>query len=139
MKRILVCEDEDVIRDFVVINLKRAGYDVVDVNCGEDALKVFEEENGNFDIALLDIMMPGISKGNALAHIQKELGVTREETAAFGDNGNDIPMLMQAEESFAVANAREETMQAAKYVIGDVTEGAVLKELERMQEELKKA
>ncbi len=60
MKRILVCEDEDVIRDFVVINLQRAGYDVVDVNCGEEALRVFEEENGNFDIALLDIMMPGI-------------------------------------------------------------------------------
>ncbi|MEG0614560.1 MAG: response regulator transcription factor [Oscillospiraceae bacterium] len=60
MKRILVCEDEDVIRDFVVINLKRAGYDVIDVNCGENALKVFEREHGNFDIALLDIMMPGI-------------------------------------------------------------------------------
>lgn len=60
MKRILVCEDEDVIRDFVVINLNRAGYEVVDVKCGEDALRVFDEENGNFDIALLDIMMPGI-------------------------------------------------------------------------------
>lgn len=60
MKRILVCEDEDVIRDFVVINLKRAGYDVVDVNCGEDAIRVFEEERGSFDIAILDIMMPGI-------------------------------------------------------------------------------
>ena len=60
MKRILVCEDEDVIREFVVINLKRAGYDVVDVNCGEEALRVYESENGNFDIALLDVMMPGI-------------------------------------------------------------------------------
>ena len=60
MKRILVCEDEDAIRDFVVINLKRAGYDVYDVNCGEEALRVFDEENGNFDIVLLDIMMPGI-------------------------------------------------------------------------------
>lgn len=60
MKKILVCEDEDAIREFVVINLKRAGYDVVDVNCGEDALKAYDEQNGNFDIALLDIMMPGI-------------------------------------------------------------------------------
>ena len=60
MKRILVCEDEDVIREFVVINLKRAGYDVVDVNCGEEAIRVFNSENGRFDIALLDIMMPGI-------------------------------------------------------------------------------
>ncbi len=59
MKRILVAEDEDVIRDFVVINLKRSGYDVVDVSDGDKALKVFEEENGNFDIVLLDIMMPG--------------------------------------------------------------------------------
>lgn len=60
MKRILFCEDEDAIRDFIVINLKRAGYDVTDVNCGEEALRVFDAENGNFDIVLLDIMMPGI-------------------------------------------------------------------------------
>jgi two-component system response regulator RegX3 len=60
MKKILVCEDEDVIRDFVVINLQRSGYVVTDVSCGEDALKVFDEQDGDFDIALLDIMMPGI-------------------------------------------------------------------------------
>ncbi len=60
MKRILVVEDEDAIREFVVINLERAGYDVTDVSCGEDALRVFDEQSGNFDVALLDIMMPGI-------------------------------------------------------------------------------
>ena len=72
MKRILVCEDEDVIRDFVVINLKRAGYDVVDVSCGEDALKVFANENGNFDIALLDIMMPGIDGFQVCKELRKK-------------------------------------------------------------------
>ncbi|MCC8069640.1 MAG: response regulator transcription factor [Ruminococcus sp.] len=72
MKRILVCEDEDVIRDFVVINLKRAGYDVVDVNCGEDALKIFESEHGNFDIALLDIMMPGIDGFTVCKSLRKK-------------------------------------------------------------------
>lgn len=60
MKRILVAEDEDVIRDFVVINLKRAGYDVTDVPNGERAVAVFEECGGDFDIALLDVMMPGL-------------------------------------------------------------------------------
>ncbi len=60
MKRILVCEDENAIREFVVINLQRAGYDVIDVDCGEAALETFEAEHGNFDIVLLDIMMPGI-------------------------------------------------------------------------------
>ena len=71
MKRILVCEDEDVIRDFVVINLKRAGYDVIDVSCGEDALRVFDEENGNFDIALLDIMMPELDGFSTAKEIRK--------------------------------------------------------------------
>lgn len=60
MKKILVCEDEEIIRDFVVINLQRSGYDVVDVSCGEEALEVFEKNNGNFSVVLLDIMMPGI-------------------------------------------------------------------------------
>lgn len=60
MKRILVCEDEEAIRDFVVINLRRAGYDVVDVACGEDAIEVFNKQEGGFDVALLDIMMPGM-------------------------------------------------------------------------------
>ena len=60
MKRVLVMEDEDVIREFVVINLKRSGYEVVDVADGNEALRVFDEENGNFDVVILDIMVPGI-------------------------------------------------------------------------------
>lgn len=60
MRKILVAEDEDTIRDFVVINLRRAGYEITDVGNGEEALKKFEAADGDFDIALLDIMMPGI-------------------------------------------------------------------------------
>lgn len=60
MKRILVCEDEDGIREFEVINLKRAGYEVIDVDSAERAIAVFEEFDGCFDVALLDIMMPGM-------------------------------------------------------------------------------
>ena len=72
MKRILVCEDEDVIRDFVVINLKRAGYDVTDVNCGEEALKTFDAEHGNFDIVLLDIMMPKLDGWQVCRQIRQK-------------------------------------------------------------------
>lgn len=60
MKKILVCEDEATIRDFVVINLTRAGYDVVEADCGEAALQKYDEHNGDFDVAILDIMMPGM-------------------------------------------------------------------------------
>lgn len=60
MKKILVCEDEDAIRDFVVINLTRAGYEVTEATNGEEALQKYDEHNGDFDVAILDIMMPGI-------------------------------------------------------------------------------
>lgn len=60
MKKILVCEDEDAIRDFVVINLTRAGYEVTEATNGEEALQKYDEFNGDFDVAILDIMMPGI-------------------------------------------------------------------------------
>ena len=60
MKRVLLCEDEVSIREFVVINLKRAGYEVLEAGSGEEALKLYDEADGAVDIALLDIMLPGI-------------------------------------------------------------------------------
>lgn len=80
----------------------------------------------------VDFMMPGVNKGVAVAYLQQTMGIAKEETIAFGDNGNDITMLMQAEESYAVANARPEVKQVTKYVIGDVSQAAVLSELERI-------
>lgn len=59
MKKILVVEDEAAIREFVVINLKRAGYDTVEADCGEKALELFDAQP-DFHVILLDIMMPGI-------------------------------------------------------------------------------
>ena len=60
MKKVMVCEDETAIREFVVINLKRSGYEVVEAGSGEEALQKFDEEKGGVDIALLDIMLPGM-------------------------------------------------------------------------------
>ena len=57
MKRILVAEDENSIRDFIVINLKRSGY-VVEAENGKQALELYDRFDGDFDVALLDIMMP---------------------------------------------------------------------------------
>ena len=60
MKRILVAEDEEAIREFEVINLQRSGYEVVDTDSGEKALEMFDHYNGDFDLAVLDIMLPGM-------------------------------------------------------------------------------
>lgn len=74
MKRILVVEDEDAIREFVVINLQRAGYDVVEANSGEAALQKYEVNHGQFDVAILDIMMPGIDGLTVCKELRKKSG-----------------------------------------------------------------
>jgi DNA-binding response OmpR family regulator len=51
MKRVLIVEDEEDIRDFIVINLKRAGFEVVEAESGEEALAIIQNEK-NLDIML---------------------------------------------------------------------------------------
>ncbi len=60
MKRVLIAEDESAIREFIVINLKRGGYDVVEAEDGAMALELYEAYNGEIDVALLDVMMPNL-------------------------------------------------------------------------------
>ncbi|MDR0992546.1 MAG: response regulator transcription factor [Ruminococcus sp.] len=70
-KKVLVCEDEAVIRDFVVLNLQRWGYDVTDVANGEDAVKAFDAANGDFEIALLDVMLPGMDGFSVCEYLRR--------------------------------------------------------------------
>lgn len=59
MKKILVLEDEPGIRSFVVINLRRSGYEPVEAASGEEALRLLEQ-NPDVGVALLDVMLPDI-------------------------------------------------------------------------------
>ena len=62
MKKVLVMEDEANIRSFVVINLKRAGYETIEAGDGEEALEQIRK-NPDIRVALLDIMLPGEMDG----------------------------------------------------------------------------
>lgn len=55
---ILVVEDEEDILDLISYNLKQAGFSIIAVESGEEALEVASEEN--FSLVLLDLMLPGI-------------------------------------------------------------------------------
>lgn len=72
MKKILIAEDETAIREFEVINLRRAGYNVTETESGEQALENFERYNGDFDLAVLDIMLPGIDGLSVCKELRKK-------------------------------------------------------------------
>ncbi len=59
MKKVLVLEDESSIRGFVVINLRRSGYEPIEAETGEQALAQLRA-NPDIRVALLDVMLPDI-------------------------------------------------------------------------------
>ena len=78
MKRVLVAEDESSIREFIVINLNRNGYEVVEAEDGAQALARYDEFGGDIDVAILDIMMPfvdGLEVCKQLRNKNSNLGI----------------------------------------------------------------
>jgi DNA-binding response OmpR family regulator len=59
MKKVLVLEDESSIRSFVVINLRRSGYEPIEAGTGAEALEKLKM-NPDICLALLDVMLPDI-------------------------------------------------------------------------------
>ena len=59
MKKVLILEDEENIRSFVVINLQRVGYETLEAGTGNEALELLKD-NPDVDVAVLDIMLPDI-------------------------------------------------------------------------------
>ena len=78
--KILVVEDEQDIRDLLVFNLQKNGFNVRAVDNGEKALSLIRTDN--FDLILLDLMIPGIS-GFDLTRILKN-----------DDETSEVPIIM---------------------------------------------
>lgn len=73
----------------------------------------------------------GVSKGHALARLAAQLGVSREETIAIGDNDNDRSMIEWAGLGVAMGNAPPSLQAIADYVAPPVTQDGVAEVLER--------
>ncbi|NOX19937.1 MAG: response regulator, partial [Nitrospirae bacterium] len=69
-KKVLVAEDEEIIRDLLSICLSEWGFEVLMANNGEEALKIFEKMPDEIDIVILDKVMPQISGLDALKRIK---------------------------------------------------------------------
>ena len=77
MKKVLVLEDELNIRSFVVINLKRAGYEVIEAGTGQEALDRLHQYP-DIGVAILDIMLPDMDGFEVCRRIRatnKQMGV----------------------------------------------------------------
>ena len=81
MKRVLIAEDESAIREIIGITLRRAGYEVTEACDGQQALDIYAEKNGGFDVVLLDIMMPNV---DGLEVCKRLRGVSRSEERRVG-------------------------------------------------------
>ncbi len=72
-----------------------------------------------------DLQVRGVDKGRAVRDLQRFLGVTREQTAVFGDAGNDLSMMSEGDLSFAMANASPDVVEAARFVAPSNNEAGV--------------
>ena len=76
-----------------------------------------------------DILPAGGGKPNGLAHTLAHLGLSREQSIAFGDGGNDVTMLEYAGIGVAMGNACDAAKAAADYVTDDITADGLAKAL----------
>jgi hydroxymethylpyrimidine pyrophosphatase-like HAD family hydrolase len=83
-------------------------------------------------IGLLEISAPGVTKATGLAELADALGVAAHEVLAIGDMPNDLPMLLWAGRSYAVANAHPAVREAADETIGSNDEDAVATLIEKL-------
>lgn len=77
MKKVLILEDEENIRSFVVLNLQRAGYETVEAGTGQQALDRVAE-NPDIGVAILDIMLPdmdGFEVCRRIRAVNKHMGI----------------------------------------------------------------
>ncbi|MGN1295391.1 MAG: Cof-type HAD-IIB family hydrolase [Bacilli bacterium] len=107
--------------------------DVLSVECYipssylEEFQKIFSKEKyssafftifwGCYDgINSFEIHAHNATKGKALLYMEKYYGIPHENTFAFGDSLNDLPMLIDAHYGVAMINAREDVIKQTSYV-----------------------
>ncbi|MBS46096.1 MAG: HAD family hydrolase [Nocardioides sp.] len=80
----------------------------------------------------VDVMPADAHKGHAVRALQESLGVTPEETVAFGDYLNDLEMLDAAGQSYAMANAHPQVLARARHRAPSNADQGVLVVLRRL-------
>lgn len=86
----------------------------------------------------IDVNVKGVSKGSGLERLLAKMGMTGDDLIAFGDGGNDIPMLDFAKYSYAMANGMDKVKKHAKFIAPANTENGVFSVLQKYLEKKNK-
>ena len=142
-KEISVCQPDDMLRKIFYDFLRVDEFPLVTFEEGTSydsyqltpffSLEVEKEirkcmpdcEFGRWHPTFVDITAKGNTKQKGMEHILEYFGLDVSETMAFGDGGNDIPMLRFAEIGVAMGNANEEVQSNANYVTTSVDEDGI--------------
>ncbi len=103
----------------------------------QTVMPVLERFRGPLQVILssaywVDVMNFDINKGIAVQQVQRRLGITPMECAAFGDYMNDAEMMSSVYYSFAMANAHPKIKELARYSTTSNNEGGVLAGIRRL-------
>lgn len=82
--------------------------------------------------AWVDIMNPGVNKGNALRVLADHLGLEHDQLMAFGDTDNDLEMLGSVYHSYAVSNADDAIHEVARFATASNEEHGVARTIREL-------
>ena len=106
----------------------------------EDMLSFKEELPKNWSVhsyveanIRMDIHLPGLSKGTAVEFLFNKLGISKEDTFAFGDAQNDIEMIKLVKHGIAMGNGTDEIKSIAYYVTDAVNNDGIAKALKKFK------
>jgi len=103
----------------------------IDANMESELLReVFIDcECSRWHPVFVDFNIKGCNKATGIDNFLAYFGMNRESTMAFGDGGNDIPMLKHVAIGIAMGNASDDVKDAADYVTDSVDEDGIMKAL----------
>ncbi len=87
---ILVVDDESRMRKLIKDFLIKKDFKIIEAEDGEKAIEVFEQENDNIDLILLDVMMPKLDGWSVLRQIRQESSVPIIMLTARGEEQDEL-------------------------------------------------